>query len=307
MGKKKIRPKLNLNIKLPALTLILFLLLVLMSGLLALQQRKTKPNDLEKDKPILITDQKPAGSFKSPVPESTKTAIFVPQNYGRSVKVPILTYHYIGNNPDPADKARYNLEVEPVKFDAQMDYLAKNGFSPITFDTLYAALKGQISLPNKPIILTFDDGYLDFYVNAYPILKKYNFHAVSFIPTGLVGQSYYLNWSQIKEMDHSGLISFQAHSVTHANLTSLKPDQLKHELSESKKTLEEKLGKPVNFLAYPYGASNSLVWQITKEVGFLGAVGTWPGEVESEGIIFDLPRIKIAGEWDLTSFVNRLN
>lgn len=254
---------------------------------------------------------KTAGSIASQeakMKEASKPAqpaFVVPQSAGRSVNVPILTYHYIGNNPNPLDKARDNLSVPPDKFDAQLDHLSKAGYHPITFDTMYAALKGQTGLPSKPIILTFDDGYIDFYVTAFPILKKYGFHAVSFIPTGLMNQGYYMSWSQIKEIDASGLVSFQAHSVNHLNLASLSQDKLVYQLSQSKKTLEGELGKPVNFMAYPYGISDEFVWENAKKAGYLGSVGTYYGTLESEGNIMDMPRIKIAGGWSADDFSKR--
>ena len=224
---------------------------------------------------------------------------------GRQIRVPILTYHYIGYS-DPKDTGREGLSVKPDVFDEQLGYLAKNGYTPISLDTAFAALKGNGGLPAKPIILTFDDGYIDFYVNAYPILKKYNFHATSFIPTGLMGQSYYLKWEQIKEMDGSGLISFQSHSVTHANLTEISLDKLRWELSESKKMLENSLGKPVNFIAYPYGANNSLVGEEARKAGFLGATTTVYGSIISEGTTYFIPRIKVAGSWTLEQFAKNL-
>jgi len=104
----------------------------------------------------------------------------------------------------------------------RLSYIASQGYTTITYDTLYAGLKGQTKLPAKPIILTFDDGYIDFYVNAFPILRKYNLNATEFIPTGLIDTAYYLHWEQIKEMDKSGLISFSSSQhysckFTHAN------------------------------------------------------------------------------------------
>ncbi len=245
-------------------------------------------------------------STASPSAAPTPTPIPIPVHSGRMIRIPILTYHYIGNNPNPADKARDNLEVTPDKFEEQMKYLAENGYNAISLDTMYAILKGQAQLPPKPVIITFDDGYIDFYYNAFPILRRLNIHAVSFIPTGLVGSSYYMTWSQIKEIDSSGLVSFQAHSVTHPNLTALVDPQLTYQLVESKKTLEAQLGKPVNFLAYPYGISDQRVWDAAKKAGYLGAVGTWFGSSLSEGTIYDLPREKISGGMDLAVFTSRL-
>lgn len=91
-----------------------------------------------------------------------------------NIRVPILMYHFIADNPNPKDTGRNYLSVSPQKFEAQMDYLAKNGYTPISLDTLYGIFNKQTNAPLKPIILTFDDGYIDFYTNAYPILKRVN-------------------------------------------------------------------------------------------------------------------------------------
>lgn len=225
----------------------------------------------------------------------------IPQDSGKSVRVPILYYHYIGNNPNPADTARDSLSITPDLFEKQMNYLESNGFNTISLDTLYAALKGGL-LPPKPVVLTFDDGYVDFYVNAFPILERHHIHATSFIPTSLIGGGYYMSWNQIKEIQGSGLISFEAHSLTHPNLVSLSPGVAKNQITESRKVLESEIGVPVNFFAYPYGASNSLDWEYAKEAGYAAAVGTWSGKFESEGDEFDWPRIRMGGAIPMDTF-----
>lgn len=241
----------------------------------------------------------------SPTVKPTPTPLPIPKHSGRQVRVPILTYHYIGNNPNPQDLARDALQVPPDKFEEQMNYLATNGYTPISLNSLHAALKGG-DLPSKPVVLTFDDGYIDFYYNAFPILKKYRFVAISFIPTGLVGKGYYMSWDQIKEIDSIGLVAFESHSVDHINSVSLTANQLDYQLSESKRVLEEQLGKKVNFFAYPYGLSDETTWQAVREAGYLGGVGTWYGNIVSEGVVFDMPRIKISGGMDLATFASRL-
>lgn len=245
-----------------------------------------------------------AKQTSSPSAKPTPVVALIPAQSGKSARVPILMYHYIGNNPNPADKARDSLSVAPDKFDGQMKYLADNGFNAISFDTLYAFLKGSASVPPKPVIITFDDGYIDFYLNAYPILRKYNLRAVLFVPTGLINQGYYMNWNQIREIDSSGLVSFQAHSTTHPNLTAISDADLQHQITQSKKTLEAELGKPVNTFAYPFGISDGRVWQMVKSAGFVGAAGTWNGDIESEGTIYDMPRIRIGGGMDLATFAS---
>ena len=228
------------------------------------------------------------------------------QPSGRQIRIPILMYHYIGGNPNPEDIARDNLSVTPDKFDEQMGYLASSGYTPITLDTMIAGLNEQTKLPEKPLVLTFDDGYIDFYYNAFPILQKYGFRSVVFVPTGLVGKDSYLTWEMISKMNSTGLVSFQAHSVYHAHLSSVSYDQMSYEVGESKKTLQEKLGTPVNFVAYPYGASNDEVINAVKSAGYVGALGTWTSNIQSEGTIYNMPRTRVGGSWDLTTFTLNL-
>jgi|SRR3989344_347218 len=230
----------------------------------------------------------------------------IQQVQDKQLRVPILMYHYIGGNPDPSDVARDNLSVTPEKFDEQMGYLASLGYTPITLDTMVSSLYGQAELPEKPLVLTFDDGYADFYFNAFPILSKYSFKSVLFVPTGLIERESYLSWEQLEKLNSSGLVSIQAHSVNHAHLSSLNETEILYELSESKRTLEEKYGTPVNFVAYPFGASNETVLNVAKRAGYIGALGTWSSKIQSEGTLFNMPRIKISGQFDLTTFASKI-
>lgn len=229
----------------------------------------------------------------------------VPVNvFAASLRVPILTYHYIANNPNPNDRARDNLSVSPDNFEVQMDYLSKNGYTPISLDTLYAVFNGQASVA-KPVVLTFDDGYIDFYTNAYPILRRFNFHAVSFIPTGLMGsKSYYMSWNQIKEIQASGLVTFEAHTVNHVNLPSYGYARVLQELRDSKNILQSQTGYPVNFVAYPNGSSNASVQNAARQAGLVGGLGTWYGK--ASGGSMNMPRIKVSGFWSIKEFASRL-
>lgn len=237
-------------------------------------------------------------------PSASVSTVTKPVISGNQIKIPILYYHYVGNNPNPADLQRNALSISPDKFEEEMKYLKDNGYVTVTFDTLYAALKKQTKLPDKAIILTFDDGYIDFYYNAYNILRKYGFSAVLFIPTGLVGKPAYLTWDMIREMHASGLIYFGAHSVHHYQLTSLSSEQAFYEIEESKKVLQDNLGVPINFMAYPYGSTNDNVINLVKKAGYVGAIGTWRSEIESEGTIFNMPRLRVNGMAGLSTFVS---
>ncbi|OGE72075.1 hypothetical protein A2617_02845 [Candidatus Daviesbacteria bacterium RIFOXYD1_FULL_41_10] len=285
MGKKKIQ--------FPAIALF-FVLLLLIIALI------TQTFSFSPSKSMPPAKIKPTSMPNIPIPA------YAPQIFGKQVRVPILLYHYIGNNPDPKDSARDNISMGPDKFNEQMKYLSDNGYNTISLDTLYPTLSGTSTFPSKPVILTFDDGYMDFYYNAYPILKQYNLRATVFIPTALMNQGYYLTWDQIREMSVSGLITFGAHSVHHSNLPTLTADALKLELNGSKKVLQEILGIPVNFMAYPYGTVNSFVIKEVKTAGYLGAVGTWQSKIQSEGTMFNMPRLKVGGGMDLNQFIDLL-
>lgn len=220
------------------------------------------------------------------------------------VGIPILMYHYVGNNPNPKDHQRDTLSITPDKFETQMRWLSINGYTPVTLDSLFGIFYKLTPRPRKPVVLTFDDGYVDFYYNAFPILNSFNFHAVSFIPTGLIGKPAYMTWDQIKQIQTSGLVDFEAHTINHYDLTTLPYPKIIEELKQSKITLEQQIGRPVNFIAYPFGSSNSLVWRAALDSGFVGGVGTWFGKAAGPGI--NMPRIRIVGQISLEEFARKL-
>lgn len=188
----------------------------------------------------------------------------------RAADVPIIIYHHIQHLPADASASMRRWTMPPEKFEAQIEWLAKEGFQPITMAQLMAHMKNGAPLPAKPIVITFDDGWKEHYSYAFHVLKKYNFLATFFIVSGSVGHSAYMDWQEIKELAAAGM-DIQSHSVTHARLTTLKPDDLWRELAESKKTLEDQLGKPVTVLAYPYGSYNQKVVAMVKKAGYEGA------------------------------------
>lgn len=155
------------------------------------------------------------------------------------LRVPILMYHYIRLNPDPNDKLGFNLSVTPTDFDSQMQYLASNGYNSVDVATLVNALKNKTSLPIKTVVITFDDGYRDFYTTAFPILKKYNLHAESYVISGFVEGRDYMTWAMLKEVQSSGLVTIGSHTINHYYLTSLNTPSLITELNQSKAQIEK--------------------------------------------------------------------
>lgn len=218
--------------------------------------------------------------------------------------VPVLNYHQVEQkNGNP-------LTLWPDQFEAQMAYLADEGYTTITIDEMMDALEHGTPLPEKPVIITFDDGYADNYEYAYPILKKYGFKATIFLIYDFTNAyPNYLTWEQIDEMKQSGLIRFESHTMTHANLAELdSADELRHEIADSHDLLSEKIGYDMHYIAYPGGRVNPEIEEITRAAGYRGGFTVHYGlSTPTEGR-YQMDRIPIFGAnmHTLTRFKLRL-
>lgn len=183
---------------------------------------------------------------------------------------PILMYHHISDTM-PAGP----YVIRTAVFENQMAWLKDNNYHVIPYSQFYEALTTKTTLPEKPVILTFDDNNKDHYENALPILKKYNYKAIFFVPTAYVNKrGGVMTWDMLKELVDEGM-EIGSHSSTHPNLTIIPKTQLyEEELRGSRKILEEKLGISIKFFAYPGGAKSKSVIQAVKETGYLSALST---------------------------------
>lgn len=215
----------------------------------------------------------------------------------------VLNYHKI-------DNMNISLSVRPEDFDKQMAYLKNNNYNVITADQMYDNLENGTELPENPVLLTFDDGYKDNYTNAYPILKKYGFTATFFIISSFPGKyPNYATWDQIREMKENGM-DIESHTVSHRSLTELTDDQAKHELEDSKKTIDEEVGQGQNtkYLAYPTGTYNLHIARLLKDAGYLAAFTVKYGIADSSSNVFALERVPVFHtENTFNSFYRRLN
>lgn len=213
-----------------------------------------------------------------------------------TLRVPILMYHYISANPNaPADPLRTHLSVPPAQLEAQLDYLQRADYTTITLDDLELALLGGAALPAKPVILTFDDGYADFYSNAYPLLQRYGDKATIYIITDKVGAPGYMTWDQLRELAASPLITIGAHTRTHPVLAGLSAERSRDELAGSKQDLEEQLGISVRHLAYPSGSYSAATLELAREIGFATAVTTHEGPDQRADRLLELRRVRVNG------------
>jgi peptidoglycan/xylan/chitin deacetylase (PgdA/CDA1 family) len=218
-----------------------------------------------------------------------------------SIKVPILTYHYVRVNPDPHDRLGFALSVTPGDFAAQMDWLLQNGYHPITTEDLYLYLERAKGLPSKPIILTFDDGYADFYTTALPILRSHQFKATAYIVSGFVGRGGYMTAEQIREADHSG-IEIGSHSVTHANLAGASTFNVRFQVGESKRYLEQLVGHPVTAFCYPSGRYTAGVANEIAAAGYHDATTTAFGFWHTLADRYVWTRLRVSGGEGLGDF-----
>ena len=201
-------------------------------------------------------------------------------------KVLVLNYHMV-------NRMFISLAIDPEDFDWQMKYLVDHGYHTISPDELYAFLEGKGTLPDRPVLITFDDGYVDNYTNAYPILKKYNLKATIFIVTGFVSERKgYLTWDQLREMEQHG-ITAQSHTVTHAPLPELSDERIREELIVSKQQAEAELGHPIEFIAYPTGVHDLHIVGIAKEAGYKGGFTVKYGNVDRSSNVYAMERVPV--------------
>lgn len=215
--------------------------------------------------------------------------------------IPVLMYHSVEYEKDNP------VRISPKNFKEQMKYLYDNHYTTLTLDELYRYFQNGIEIPEKSVVITFDDGYEDNYTNAYPILKEYGFKAVIFEITNTIDKDLaYLTSSQLIEMEQNG-IDIESHTVSHIKLGELSYDKQLNELKSSKEILEKILNKKVNYIAYPFGSYNENTLKAVKEAGYTMAFttnGRWSGKDDG---IYTLDRVYISGFFNIEIFIERIN
>ncbi len=254
-----------------------------------------------------------------PTPEITGAAINpttttpepLPTPYGVyswTLKVPILMYHYISQPPADADVYRVDLSVTPDNFRQQLAWLRDNGYTGIDYYELSLAIVGVTELPEKPVLLTFDDGYLDNYIAAFPLLQEYGYKATFFVVTDFVdfGREGYMTWPMLEEMSRAGH-RIESHSRTHPDLRDKDRDGLIWEMLGSQQTIAAHVGYTPRYFCYPGGDYNEATIQMLRELDFWGAAttanDTWHGFNER----FEWGRLRIRNDTTLQEFANVLD
>jgi len=209
--------------------------------------------------------------------------------------VPVLYYHSVRESADN------EVTISPESLRMQLEYIKDQGYITLTLDELKNYLLNSSPIPDKSIVITFDDGYMDNYYNAFPILKNLNMVATIFCITSDLDGSYYLSKEAIREMSDYG-IDIESHTVNHPKLNQLTYDKQLSELKESKETLESITGKKVDSIAYPFGDFNDDSVKAAKDSGYTLAFTTKRGLSDRDDNILKLDRIYISSKYDMSTF-----
>ena len=178
----------------------------------------------------------------------------------QSISMPILMYHNLTQDPNKTS----SMTITDERFRLDMEFLESFGYTPLFPSEVEEIGEGKRSLPARPVMITFDDGYIDNYTTAFPLLKKYGLKATIFVVSDEIGKPGRMTGVQLKEMSDSGLISIQSHTVSHQNLKNLTHDETEYQFSHSKSVIETVTKKPVRALAAPGFWSKDLGEQASR-------------------------------------------
>ena len=213
--------------------------------------------------------------------------------------IPVLMYHKIGDDKDNDAVIREDL------FREQMKFLKDNGYNPLTMDQLYDYVVNGAAVPEKPVVLTFDDGYADTYSIVYPIMKEYGFAATVFINPGDVGTR--LTWDQIREMHKNG-ITISNHGFQHIEMGQLSEAKQIENITKAQEALAKEVGIKDNpWFCYPYGDKNEFTDAATKKAGIKMSMAMKSGWAHTGDNPYNILRVWIGNAVDIKHFEERIS
>ena len=222
----------------------------------------------------------------------------------KGTKVPVLCYHAIreilkGDSPE-----QKTYSVSPENFALQMKTLADNGYTTVTPDQLKDFYTTNGPLPEKPIMVTFDDGRKEQYTIGAQIMEKHNFRGVFFIMTVSLGKNHYMSRDDVKALSDKGHI-IGCHTWDHHKVTGYNNEDWKLQLAKPKKQLEKITQKPVTTFAYPYGLWNYAATDSLKSHGFTTAF-IFYGKQDATRPLYTLERINIPNSLKIENFIKKI-
>ncbi len=225
-------------------------------------------------------------------------------NGRRTGRVPILMYHSISSHTFGKTRPYYQIQTTPATFAQQMQILSEDGYTTLNLREATERFSEE-RVNGKFVVITFDDGYLDFYAEAFPVLHRYGFTATVFLPTCRIQPERvqldgvdYLNWREVREL-HAAGIEFGSHTVTHPKLMTLRPEEVDFELGYSKEKIEDEISAPVLSFSYPYAFPENnpafvrFLGDRLQNHDYVNAVTTVIGTARPSGDRFGLPRLPV--------------
>jgi peptidoglycan/xylan/chitin deacetylase (PgdA/CDA1 family) len=267
---------------------------------LALRPTPTQTPTMSRRLPARLptTTPRPLLPTPSPAPAPAVAAPVVlaptPDGVTRTVRVPILMYHYLSTPPADADIYRQDLSVPPELFAAHLERMLADGYTAISLYDLQAHLMQGAPLPDKPVVITFDDGYRDNYDNAFPLLRARGMTATFFVVTDFIDEERpaYLTWDMAREM-HAGGMSIESHGRNHASLQGRDADFLVWQALGSLETIEYELGVRPRFVSYPAGEFDQRTIDIFASANYWAGATTVQGATHSSADPFRLTRVRV--------------
>ncbi len=245
---------------------------------------------------VVVRPQIKTSNIEAPYYESkvfqTPKDILQTKEASVSAKIPIIMYHYVEYVKDINDFIRRRLDITPHEFEGELKSLHDHNYRTYFVRDIPDILTGKIVYSTNSAILTFDDGYEDFYTDVYPILKKYQMKATIYVIYDFIGRRGFLTEKQIEEVIGSGLVELGAHTLDHLYLKNLSEKVEREQIVGSKKKFEERFGVPIKTFAYPYGAFDQKALDLVKEASYSAAVSVIPGTYQSNVNLFYLYRIR---------------
>jgi len=209
-----------------------------------------------------------------------------------TLRVPIFMYHYVEYVADKGDTIRQSLNITPDTLTSQIETLKQAGYTFINTSDLTAAMNGKTKLPEKSIMLTFDDGYQDFYTDVFPILKQENVKAVEYVIADFLNRPNFMFTFQLQEIAKSPLVEIGAHTMDHVWLKGVSRETASFQIEQSRVELQKLTGTPINSFAYPFGALDQQAVDLVKEAGFTNSMSTVPGIVNTSDTKYFLYRLR---------------
>lgn len=216
----------------------------------------------------------------------------------RTLDVPILMYHRVAVLHGDEVGTELELTVDPQEFGLQMQWLADNGYQTITQLQLFRALMEGAPLPEKPVLITFDDGYRGIATLAAPIMARHGFVGTAYVISDRIARKpkaapSWMTWGHLRGLEAQGW-DIGSHTVDHREIPGLSPEAASHELRQSRFKLERILGHPVQWFCYPAGRVDAAAVEEVRKAGYVLATTTETGTTLSAQRPLELPRVRIA-------------